>query len=91
MAGPAGGASAGGNYGGNVNASQEYGGKEYRDQSYATKQSVDRADNRAEQREVKAKQRQAEIEEELRKKNLGTGPLKINLKPSYYQNFKNKL
>jgi len=91
MAGPAGGASAGGNYGGNVNASQDYGGKEYRDQSYATKQSVDRADNRAAQREVQAKQRQAEIAEEQRKKDLGTGPLKSNLKPSYYQNFKNKI
>ena len=89
--GPAGGASAGGNYGGNVNADNDYGGKSYRDQSYATQESINRADNRAAQREVQAKQRQAEIAEEQRKKNLGTGPLKSNLKPSYYQNFKNKL
>jgi hypothetical protein len=91
MAGPAGGASAGGNYGGNVNADQSYGGNNYRDQSYATQESINRADNRAAQREVQAKQRQAEIAEEQRKKALGTGPLKSNLKPSYYQNFKNNI
>ena len=68
MAGPAGGASAGGNYGGNVNADNDYGGKSYRDQSYATQESINRADNRAAQREVQAKQRQAEIAEEQRKK-----------------------
>jgi len=92
MAGPAGGASAGGNYGGNVNASQEYGGKEYRDQSYATKESVDRADKRAKQREVKAKQRIAEIKaKEIKAKDLGvTGPLKINYKPSYFKTLRNK-
>ena len=90
MAGPAGGASAGGNYGGNVNADQGYGGRDYRDQSYATQESINRADDRAAQREAQAKQRQAEIAEEQRKKALGTGPLKSNLKPSYYQNFKNK-
>ena len=92
MAGPAGGASAGGNYGGNVNASQTYGGKEYRDQSYATKESVDRADARAKQREVKAKQRIAEIKaEEIKAKDLGiTGPLKINYKPSYFKTLRNK-
>ena len=92
MAGPAGGASAGGNYGGNVNASQTYGGKEYRDQSYATKESVDRADARAKQREVKAKQRIAEKKaEEIRTKDLGTtGPLKTNYKLSYFQNLRNK-
>ena len=39
-------------------------------------ESINRADNRAAQREVQAKQRQAEIAEEQRKKNLGTGPLK---------------
>jgi hypothetical protein len=34
--GPAGGASAGGNYGGNVNPLQEYAGREYKDQPYAS-------------------------------------------------------
>ena len=88
--GPAGGASAGGNYGGNVNADQDYAGTSYRDQSYATQESVNRADDRAAQREVQAKQRQAEIAEEQRQAARGTGPLKSNLKPSYYQNFKNR-
>ena len=64
MAGPAGGASAGGNYGGNVNADQSYGGNDYRDQSYATQESINRADDRAAQREAQAKQRQAEIAED---------------------------
>ena len=36
--GPAGGASAGGDYGGNVNPSQTYAGREYRDQPYAPSQ-----------------------------------------------------
>ena len=102
MAGPAGGASAGGNYGGNVNADQGYGGKDYRNQSYATQESVNRADARATQRALEAQQRQAEIArekkiaadklaEEQRIKALGTtGPLKINYKPSYFKNLRNK-
>ena len=91
MAGPAGGASSGGNYGGNVNADQDYGGRDYRDQSYATKESINRADNAAAQRAVQAKQRQAEIAEEQKQKARGTGPQKTNLKPTYAQNFRNKV
>ena len=100
MAGPAGGASAGGNYGGNVNADNDYGGKSYRDQSYATsasgQESVNRADARAAQRAFEAQQRQTEIArekkiaadklaEEQRIKALGTtGPLKTNYKISFF-------
>ena len=42
--GPAGGASAGGDYGGNVNPDQEYAGKAYREQSYASPESIQRGD-----------------------------------------------
>ena len=96
MAGPAGGASAGANYDGNVNADQDYGGKDYREQSYATQESVNRADARATQRAFEAQQRQTEIAadklaEEQRIKALGTtGPLKTNYKTSYFQNLRNK-
>ena len=42
--GPAGGASAGGDYGGNVNPDQEYAGRAYRDQPYASKESIEKGD-----------------------------------------------
>ena len=78
--GPAGGASAGGNYGGNVNVKQEYGGKAYEDQSYATKESIDNAKKREEVRKFqeslendrkrRARNKRRLEEAKLNKKNL---------------------
>ena len=72
--GPAGGASAGGDYGGNVNPDQEYAGRAYRDQPYASKESIKKGDIQMEANKalaILAADKKEEKVERFRNRELG--------------------
>ena len=72
--GPAGGASAGGDYGGNVNPDQSYAGRTYRDQPYASPESIQRADQQMQANKVLAQlkaDKKEEAVERFRNKQQG--------------------